>query len=277
LFEYLCVRFPHIGEAVWRSRFARGQVLDQDHKPLALGQQISSHCHYFYYREVAEETALPFNEQVVYEDEHLLVIDKPHYLPVTPSGPYVQETVLWRQQKRLQEPDLSPLHRLDRETAGLLLLARQRGSRARYQALFREQKIHKTYHAIAPGSAFCAGLKFPLVHRSRMLKGAHFLQMQEVDGVANSETLIEVLQQNGAWAKYQLTPKTGRKHQLRVHMNSLGLSILHDRIYPRLEKKNAQDYLCPPLQLLAKSVHFVDPLSGREHFLTSRQELFLPA
>src|SRR6185369_954060 len=211
-----------------------------------------------YYREVSDELPIPFDEVVLYADADLLVADKPHFLPVTPTGAHVHETLLGRLIRRTGNVALAPLHRIDRDTAGLVLFSVNPQSRARYQALFRERRIEKSYEAIAPA---LPDIEFPCIRSSRMVAGEPFFSMREIEGPANSETRIDVLARGeGTW-RYALTPITGRKHQLRVHMAALGAPIANDAIYPSVVHRGPGDYSAP-LQLLAKRLSFVDPLSG---------------
>ncbi|QQP97687.1 pseudouridine synthase [Lysobacter enzymogenes] len=261
LLDGVCARFPAIGRERWRERFARGRVLDaRDARPLRAEDPYRAGLEILYFREVEREPRIPFEERIVHADERLLVVDKPHFLPVAPAGRFVAETLLGRLQRRYGELDLAPLHRLDAATAGLVLFSRERGSRGAYQALFRERRIDKRYLALAPP---LPGLAFPLLRRSRIEAGEPFFLMREVAGEANSETKIEVVaRQDEAWT-YALRPVTGRKHQLRVHMAALGAPILGDRFYPLQAQGDDEDF-ARPLKLLAQSLRFVDPVDGRE-------------
>jgi tRNA pseudouridine32 synthase/23S rRNA pseudouridine746 synthase len=267
--DCLCARFPAIPREAWIDRFARGRVLDAAGTPLALDAPYRLGAEVRYFREVVDEPAIPFAESVLHADADLVVADKPHFLPVTPAGGFVRETLLARLVQRLGNPGLVPLHRIDRDTAGLVLFSANPETRAAYQALFRERGIVKRYEAIAPA---LPGLAFPLLRATRLVRGEPFFRMQEVDGIPNSETRIEVLEREGAWWRYALQPVTGRKHQLRVHMAALGAAIANDRWYPQLREAAVDDY-ARPLKLLARSVAFVDPLSGTERRFESRFEL----
>ena len=211
-----------------------------------------------YFREVVDEPVLPFVERVLYADADLVVADKPHFLPVVPAGGFVRETLLARLVARLGNPDLVPLHRIDRLTAGLVLFSANVATRGRYQSLFRLQQIQKRYEALAPA---LPGVSFPLERASRIERGAPFFRMREVEGVANSRTRVLAIECSGALWRYALEPVTGLKHQLRVHMAGIGAPIANDPWYPHLRKPTADDALAP-LQLLAKSLAFVDPISG---------------
>jgi len=267
--DALAAQFPSVTPADWHSRFERELVLDQAGQPLRANHpyQVGQLIHY--YREVPNEVPVPFQAKVLYADTHLVVADKPHFLPVTPAGSYVQETLLTRLTQQLDNPELVPLHRLDRSTAGLVMFSAQASSRAHYQALFRERRIEKHYEALA---APLPQQTFPLVHRSRLQTGEPFFRMQEVIGPANSETVVTVLQQGSACWRYGLQAVTGKKHQLRVHMAALGAAILHDDFYPVLSRRDADDFSLP-LQLLARSLRFTDPLTGQTRYFESEQRL----
>jgi tRNA pseudouridine32 synthase/23S rRNA pseudouridine746 synthase len=267
--DCLCERFPAVSREQWLHRMARGRVLDGE------GQALDAHAPYrvglevHYYREVAEEPAIPFEESVLYHDADLLVADKPHFLPIAPTGAHVHETLLGRLIRRTGNQALVPLHRIDRETAGLVLFSANPHTRARYQALFRDRAIRKSYEAIAPALPL---VEFPCVHRSRIVAGEPFFRMKEVDGPANSETRIDVIARGGGGWLYALAPITGRKHQLRVHMAALGAPIANDRSYPVLRERAAGDYAAP-LQLLARQLDFIDPLTGAQRSFSSRFRL----
>ncbi|MFC3551725.1 pseudouridine synthase [Lysobacter cavernae] len=258
--EGLCAQFPAIGREQWRDRFARGRVLDARGAALAQDApyRVGSQIHY--YREVADEPSIPFAEWVVHVDDDLVVADKPHFLPVVPAGRFVRETLLARLVRTLGNPQLVPLHRIDRDTAGLVLFSANPVTRAAYQALFRERRIDKGYEALAPA---LPQQVFPLVRHSRIEPGEPFFRMHETPGEPNSETRIDaVARDDGIW-RYALAPVTGRKHQLRVHLAALGAPILNDPFYPVLARQSADDY-ARPLKLLARSLVFIDPLSGEE-------------
>lgn len=266
MLDCLCARFPAIPRATWNDRFARGRVLDATGVALGIDAPYRAGAEIRYFREVVDEAPIPFAESVLHADADLVVADKPHFLPVTPAGGFVRETLLARLVRRLGNPELVPLHRIDRDTAGLVLFSANPSSRAAYQSLFRERRIRKRYEAIAPA---LPGLSFPLVRATRLVPGEPFFRMQEADGAPNSETGIDVLERNGSSWRYALEPVTGRKHQLRVHMSGLGAPIANDRWYPQVGEAAADDYSCP-LQLLARSLAFIDPLTGSERRFESR-------
>ncbi len=255
----LCATFMSISRQQWLDRMARGRVLDANGVAITPTMpHPSAGLRVHYYREVVDETIVPFTESVVHIDEHLVVADKPHFLPVVPSGGFVEQTLLRRLMRRLDNPDLVPLHRIDRATAGLVMFSAQRASRSAYQALFQQQRIEKRYEALAPPLPEHV---FPLTRRTRLLRGEPFFRTQEVEGEPNSETRIELMERLAHQWRYALHPITGKKHQLRVHMAALGAPILNDPWYPTLTERNIDDYQ-RPLKLLAKALTFLDPLSG---------------
>ena len=198
-----------------------------------------------------------------------MVADKPHFLPVTPSGHYLQETLLVRLKNKLGLNDLIPIHRIDRETAGLVLFSVNLAERNAYQSLFRRHEVVKHYEAIAAANR---DLIFPIIRKSRIVEDTPFFRQREIEGPPNSETHIRVLQVMANKARYALSPVTGKKHQLRVHMNALGLPIMNDRMYPPVSITPDDDYR-RPLQLLAKSIAFTDPMTGQQRQFESQLNL----
>ncbi|MCU7650015.1 MULTISPECIES: pseudouridine synthase [Pseudomonas] len=258
--DCLCDHFKAISREQWLDRFARGRVLDGQGQPIAVELAYREGLLIHYFREVPNEKVIPVQETVLYADEHLVVADKPHFLPVTPAGEYVEQTLLRRLIRRFDNPHLVPLHRIDRHTAGLVLFSANPGSRSAYQALFPTRQIEKRYEAIAGA---LPELVFPLLHKSRLVDGEPFFRMQEVPGVSNTETLVEVREKHGDLWRYGLYPVTGKKHQLRVHMSALGAAICNDPFYPQV-LKDAEDDPAKPLKLLAQGLRFIDPLTGQE-------------
>lgn len=270
LLAFLMARFPQVSESVWRSRLAKGEVVNARGDRYSADSDYPANQRLFYYREIDDEPVIPFTEQILFSDEHLLVVDKPHFLPVTPSGRFLHETLLTRLRERFNNPDITPLHRLDRETAGVLLFSVNPQSRGLYPPLFAERRVHKVYEAIAPTRL---DLNYPLTHRSRIVEHPEqFFRMCETSGGANSETRITLLETFGAHSRYRLEPITGRKHQLRVHMASCGMPILNDLFYPEAQAVGADDF-ARPLQLLAQSISLKDPLTHETRFFESAQHL----
>ena len=269
MLTFLLERYPQIGAAQWLDRMARGEVLNGDGAVLGPDSAYRRGMRIFYYRELERETPIPFQEAILYQDEHLVVVDKPHFLPMTPGGRFVQETLLTRLKKSLDCAELTPIHRLDRETAGVVIFSRQVASRGAYQTLFQRREVRKTYEALAP---VLAGRDFPFTYRSRMVEGEQFFLMREEAGEPNSETVIDVIERRGEVNLYRLYPHTGRKHQLRVHLAALGIPIVNDAFYP-LAQPCKEDDMSHPLQLLARAIDFTDPLTGEPRRFESRRSL----
>ena len=273
LLQFFIKQFPHIPEAEWEQRFQEGLILDQEGHALAASGPYLPNTHLLYFRRLAREPEIPFEEQILYQDEHILVADKPHFLPVTPSGLYLHQTLLNRLKKRTGIQTLSPIHRIDRDTAGLVIFSVNPVERAQYQNLFRDRAVKKVYEAIAPFSEELAK-RLPMTYQSRIEESEHFLQMQEVEGEVNTDTLIELIAQSNHWAKYRLTPGSGKKHQLRCHLNALAIPIKHDQIYPILTPYQEYELdFSRPLQLLAKEIQFQDPITDELRSFRSQQEL----
>ncbi len=271
LLDFLAERLPKVERADWLARLARGEVLDAQGRVLAADARFRPDERIYYYRLLAHEDMVPFEEGIVFQDELLLVADKPHFLPVTPKGRYVQQTLLTRLIKRTGIATLSPVHRIDRETAGLVVFAIQPAARAAYQALFRDRAVYKRYEAIAP---LRPDLPLPELYRSRLEEREDaFMQMATVPGEPNAETRITLLEHDADLARYVLEPLTGRKHQLRAQMCALGRPIKGDRIYPELLPEEATPDYSAPLQLLAQAIEFTDPITGERRHFESAQRL----
>lgn len=268
--DCLCAHFAAVSREQWLDRIGRGRVLDAQGQPISVDLAYRQDLRIHYFREVPNEKAIPFEEQVLHIDEHLVVADKPHFLPVTPTGEYVEHTLLRRLIQRLDNPHLVPLHRIDRHTAGLVLFSANPATRAAYQSLFPTRRIDKHYQAVARA---LPQLEFPLTHCSRLVHGEPFFRMQEVEGASNSETLVQVAERGTEFWRYDLFPVTGKTHQLRVHMTALGASLRHDPFYPQVRPSTAEDEYDKPLQLLARGLRFEDPLTGQARQFESRLRL----
>ena len=269
LLHFLLERYPDVGEAAWRARLARGEVVDGAGVALHEASPVRRGARIWYYREIEAETTIPFEEQLLFRDEHLVVVDKPHFLPMTPGGRFLQQTLLVRLKDKLGLPQLTPIHRLDRETAGVVIFSHCERTRGTYQSMFQKRSVEKTYEALAPAMT---GRTFPFVYRSRMVEAQEFFRMREEEGEPNSETRVDVIGARAGAVHYRLQPHTGRKHQLRVHMNALGAPIINDGFYPDALPDKGDDF-SRPLQLLARSIEFDDPLTGARRRFDSLREL----
>jgi len=273
LLDFFVGNFPHIQIVEWMARFSEGLVMTIDGQAVAASDAYLPNTHLMYFRRLAREPEIPFEESILYQDEHILVADKPHFLPVTPSGLYLHQTLLNRLKKKTGIQTLSPIHRIDRDTAGLVVFSVQPNERSAYQNLFRDRAVTKVYEAIAPYSEELSA-KLPITYRSRIEESEHFLQMREIDGEPNTDTYIELVEMMGFWVKYRLTPGSGKKHQLRCHLNALGIPMKFDQIYPVLTPYQEYDLdFTKPLQLLAKEIHFKDPVTGEDRSFVSQRVL----
>ncbi len=268
IFEFLCAHFPHIPPDIWRARIAAGLVRTGD-DPVLIQTAFQPGVTVFYYREVEAEPRVPFDETVVYEDDRLLVADKPHFLPVTPAGAMVNECLLFRLQRRTGLTDLAPAHRLDRDTAGLVLFVKQKADRARYTQLFATGRVERKYLAVADLSGEISPVQREWLVESRIEPEPGSFRMSSVEGEVNARTRIALQEVRDGLGLFSLQPATGKKHQLRIHMMSLGFPILNDSFYPELRRSAAGDF-SRPLQLLASELSWDDPATGtRMHFQTT--------
>jgi tRNA pseudouridine32 synthase/23S rRNA pseudouridine746 synthase len=247
----------------------KGEIVDEHGIALSAGSPCRRGTFIFYYRELERETPIPFEEGILYQDDHILVADKPHFLPVMPSGRFLRETLLVRLKKKLKLEHLVPLHRIDRETAGIVMFSCNPETRRNYAPLFTNHEVRKVYEALASS---LPGGHFPIIRRSCLVKGEPFFRMKETDGMPNSETSVDVVENMGAITLYRLTPVTGRQHQLRVHCAALGIPIINDTLYPEIQRRKEDDF-SSPLQLLARSIAFLDPLTGRDRWFKSARKL----
>ena len=270
ILDFLVQRFSRVGQAVWEERIHEGKVLDEAGVPITAATSYIPQQRLFYFREVTEEPLIPLKEKIIFQNDELLVACKPPFLPVTPSGPYINECLLNRLRTTTGNSNLVPLHRIDRETSGLVLFSMNKETRGHYANLFLTGQIEKTYTAlseVAQRPEECDWLV-----ENRLEKAEPWFRMQVVPGVVNARSRIKLVAYKNNLAHFQLYPLTGKQHQLRLHMSGLGLSIMNDRYYPELLAKQADD-LENPLQLLAKRVQFTDPVSGQKMAFESERKL----
>ncbi|MFI9814729.1 RluA family pseudouridine synthase [Saccharothrix variisporea] len=255
--DHLVERLPRVAPERIDSMLAEGRIYDLD-GPVAADAVYAPGTSVWFHRDLPEEVPVPFDVRVVYRDDAILVVDKPHFLATIPRGKHIVETALVRLRTQLGLPTLSPAHRLDRVTAGLVLFVIDPALRGKYQVMFKDRLVHKEYEAVAPHRP---ELELPTVVRSRIVKVKGVITAQEVDGPPNAETRVELVEHREGWGRYRLLPTTGRTHQLRLHMASLGVPIRNDDFYPVLREKPLDDFTAP-LQLLAKVLSFTDPVTG---------------
>ncbi|TEA77115.1 pseudouridine synthase [Allopusillimonas ginsengisoli] len=270
--EYLSQRFPHVPADILAERLARGDIVDETGVAQHAGAAYRPRIWLWYYREAPREPAVPFDLPVLFRDERLLVVDKPHFLASIPGGRHLHETALTRLRLQFDLPLLAPVHRLDRDTAGVLVFCLDPQARGAYQSLFQARAVYKEYEAIA---ALNQGLALPCVYQSRIdtAPGA-FVVTSRLSEMPNSETRIELMETlGGGLGLYRLLPLTGRKHQLRAHMSALDMPIVNDRLYPVLKTYLRDDDFSRPLQLLARRVAFKDPFTGAQRVFESARQL----
>jgi len=270
LLDFLAQRFPRVEKTVWEQRIREGKVLDEASVPITFATPYIPQQKIFYFREVKEEPLIPLQEKIIFQNAELLVACKPPFLPVIPSGPYVHECLLYRLRASTGNSDLVPLHRIDRETSGLILFSKNKATRGLYGDLFLNGTITKTYEALSKQEHRPKTSDW--IVENRLVKAEPWFRMKSASGEVNARSRIKLVDYRENRAHFLLSPITGKQHQLRVHMSGLGLTIMNDRYYPELLSKLADD-LEKPLQLLAKRVQFKDPVSGEEMEFESERKL----
>ena len=272
--EYLIIKFPYVDAQVWRQRIADGKVHFHDGSLLTVKSLFQPQQRVYYYREVESEPTIPFKETIIFQDQHILVAYKPHFLAVTPGGTFVNECLQNRLQRSTGIRALQALHRLDRVTAGLVMFSINPDTRHHYHHLFETRQIHKTYQAIANirDGEKLTGQEWKI--KNRIVQSEPSFRMRVTDGEANSHSVIRCLQQSTERALFELSPVTGKTHQLRLHMEALGWPILNDKYYPKLQPLSADNHSAP-LQLLAKELQFVDPVSQHHRCFSCDSNLSL--
>ncbi|MFE6997658.1 pseudouridine synthase [Microbacterium sp. NPDC057659] len=276
--QYMAERFSHLDPERLLRRFDRGEIVAIDGSALTRHTPLGAEEFVWYYREPPEEREIPFEVEILHQDRDLVVVDKPHFLPTTPGGKYLQNSALVRLRNLLDNADLTPIHRLDRATAGLLMFSTRPETRGAYQLLFEKRTVEKVYEAVSAlpedwdaAEPALSGIRFPIVYRNHIEKlRAHVCVRSDSEREPNSETLIELIDFDDRVVHTMLRPHSGKMHQLRVHLSALGAGILNDGFYPDLLPEAPDDF-GRPLQLLARELRFIDPLSGTpREFVTKR-------
>ncbi|OIO68703.1 MAG: pseudouridine synthase [Zetaproteobacteria bacterium CG12_big_fil_rev_8_21_14_0_65_55_1124] len=268
LLDFLDQRFPFVGREVWQHRLESNKISDEHGNPVDMTTPFRRNARLRYFREVEDEHPIPFQEYILFQNDSILVADKPHFLPVTPSGSYVNECLLHRLRRKTGLDHLVPVHRLDRETAGLVLFSCDAKRRGPWFDLFRQGNISKRYEAIAT-CPVDTGQREWLIE-SRIERGEPWLRFRNVEGEINARSRIRLVEARGELAKFELEPITGKTHQLRLHLGLIGANIVGDRFYPDFQPPQNPPNYDNPLQLLAKNLAFTDPLSGEARSFESR-------
>ena len=274
---FLSGRFPHIGAETWKSRIGEGNVRFGDGTAAHALSKVASGMELRYFREVSAEPRIAEPHRILYRDEHILVACKPHFLPVVPGGKFVRECLLYHLIEETGLRGLSPVHRIDRHTAGLVLLSIHENERGRYQDLFKERQVEKGYLANVrwlSGAPLAEGASAENTWelQGRIEKYGPTLRRDLAEGVANAFCRMNLLKRSGAHARLALYPLTGKRHQLRLQVSQIGAAILNDPYYPDLLPE-APDDPARPLQLLSKSLRFRDPFTQGEREFTSPRDL----
>ena len=272
--EYLILKFSYIDAQIWRQRIADGKVHWHDGSLITTQSPFQPQQRVYYYREVESESIIPFKETILFQDQHILMAYKPHFLAVTPGGIYVNECLQNRLRRSTGIKALQALHRLDRVTAGLVMFSVNPRTRHYYHHLFETRQIHKTYQAIASISngENLIGQQWEI--KNRIVPAEPRFRMSVTEGKANSHSVIRCIQQSTKQALFELHPVTGKTHQLRIHMQTLGWPILNDKYYPQLQPQSADNYSAP-LQLLAKKLQFIDPITREPRCFSCDRSLSL--
>jgi tRNA pseudouridine32 synthase/23S rRNA pseudouridine746 synthase len=287
LLDYLVIKFPHISSDIWISRLTEGKMHWREGETVNLETAFIVNKTLCYYREVENEPIIPFKHHIIFQNEHFLVACKPHFLPVTPGGKYVNECLLERLRGETDNPDIVPLHRLDRETAGLVLFSLNQKTRGTYSQLFEQKKISKSYHAIANIKELNIPTSSDWDIENRLVKSSPKFLMEEGEGDINARSRIKFITRDNELGLFHLEPITGKTHQLRLHMMKIGAAILNDKFYPILLPEETAPMIKPenieqlinlafykaPLQLLAKKLEFIDPLTKESFSFESARQL----
>jgi len=270
--DFLVRAFPDISRETWALRITEGKVLDDSGSPISTDTEYVPAKRLFYFREVENELVIPFPESILFQNDEILVACKPHFLPVIPGGRFVNECLLNRLRARTGIADLTPLHRIDRETAGIVIFSVNRNTRGLYHELFVQGKVAKAYRALAEFMLPPQSTRW--VIENRIVRGEPRFKMKIAPGIVNARSTIQLLETKGNRGLFQLSPVTGKTHQLRLHMSDLGFRILNDRVYPDLLPEKEDDY-SNPIQLLAKQVQFKDPITGGNLEFVSEREIHI--
>jgi tRNA pseudouridine32 synthase / 23S rRNA pseudouridine746 synthase len=268
IFEYLVARFPQVNAAVWHERVSQGLVTLSDGTKLNEQSPYRHGMTVFYRKHVPSEPPLVEEPVIVYRDEEIIVVDKPHGIPVTPCGQHIERSLFIRLQRITELPDLAPVHRLDLDTTGLVLFTVRMDTRAQYHRLFAEGRIEREYLAVAPVDSQPNRTHWRI--ENRIEEGEPWFLQRIVEGPVNAITDIQITDWGSGLGRFRLLPRTGKRHQLRLHMASIGFPIVGDALYPTIRKKQVGE---PPLQLLAERLAFIDPLSGAPRSFTSARNL----
>ena len=268
--DFLKKRFPLIPEQKWIERIDRGLVLFKNGEKIKQDSLYTPLSTLLYYKTADRESIVPFYEKIIYSNENLIVVSKPHFLPVMSAGKYINENLLTRLKDKTGNHDIVPVHRIDRETCGIVLFSASKKTRGIYQSLFMQKKVEKTYYAIAESNS-CLPCEDLLI-QSRIVRGEPWFRMKQVKGEINARTIVRPVKEKNGKTLFRVTPLTGKKHQIRIHLSSIGCKIINDRLYPDLLPEKAPDFQ-HPLKLQSKRLKFSDPVTGERFEFISHDHI----
>ena len=278
--DFLRMRFPRVPEKNWIDRINRGLVYYEDGRKITKESLYTPLTMVLYHKTADEELSIPFKEKIIYMDENIIAVDKPHFLPVMPAGKYINENLLTRLKDTTGNNDIVPVHRIDRETSGVVLFSSNKRTRGAYQLLFMQGKVKKTYHAITSPSPVAGPLfttklsAMGCLIQSRIVRGSPWFTMKQVKGEINARTILTKLSEKHDRILFKIQPLTGKKHQIRIHLSSAGCKIINDRLYPHLMPEQAPDFRYP-LKLQSKIIKFPDPVTGKIFEFVSSDRIML--
>jgi len=258
VFQFLCRCFPKISNDLWKVRLDEGLVFYDDGIIAKANDLCKPSQRIWYYREIDKETPIPFEEKILYVNDHILIADKPHFLPVIPAGRFVNETLLNRLKQKTGLVDLTPVNRIDRETAGLVLFSTNRKTAPLYYDLFKTGSVQKVYRALSPAISGSSLIQMNI--ENRLVSGEPWFLMKVESGIPNARSTLTIENISNGICSFSVVPHTGKKHQIRIHMASVGYPILNDRYYPVLAPQGDDDYV-NPLKLLSEQLRFIDPIT----------------
>lgn len=259
---YMAQYWPEYSRSVWQKYIemgvveVNGEVTTSTKKELGEDDEVT----------VGTLPVASFDEEtlpMVYEDEHVVVINKPVGVLTHAKGALTDEfSVAEFMRPKMKEPDETNrpgiVHRLDRATSGIIICAKDSETKRLLQKQFQDRKAHKTYIAVVKGTPKHAEAKIDLAIGRNPKVPSSF----RVDAKGKSAvTLYKTLASNGTYSVLELKPETGRTHQLRVHLAYIGCPIVGDTLYGG--GKSPIYRMC----LHAKELEITIPQSRRETFV----------